>query len=406
MDHVYDLAIIGAGPIGLETALYAAESELDFILLERTEPAAALHRWQDVKMFSPVSMNVSPLGIKATGLTPSDRCLTGGELKRRYFDIIAADQKIAPRLTTGFAVERMSRHTVGKAGLLGDPKRAEHPFVIMGFNADGVEQRFYARCVIDASGVYTNPNWLGNGGLPALGERAHRQRISYDLANLPDTTTVKRRNLVVGAGHSAVTVLQRLDQLAGHDTDVQVTWVTAQATHDAFPVQEDDPLPERKRMNQFARSLMTGNHAHIDHLGGYWVDAIAEQESALQVSLINSDGNQKTVTADHIYALVGYRPDRTMYEELQVHECYASAGPMKHAAALLASDAASDCTASLEASDDIYTNPEPNFYILGAKSYGRTSNFLISKGHDQIAAVFKLITGNPNLDHYRATQTA
>ena len=45
-------------------------------------------------------------------------------------------------------------------------------------------------------------------------------------------------------------------------------------------------------------------------------------------------------------------------------------------------------------------NPEPNYYILGAKSYGRNADFLLPTGFEQIRDVFTLITGNPALDLY------
>ena len=46
-------------------------------------------------------------------------------------------------------------------------------------------------------------------------------------------------------------------------------------------------------------------------------------------------------------------------------------------------------------------NPEPNFYILGAKSYGRNSNFLLRTGFEQVREVFTLITGKADLDLYK-----
>ena len=46
-------------------------------------------------------------------------------------------------------------------------------------------------------------------------------------------------------------------------------------------------------------------------------------------------------------------------------------------------------------------NPEPNFFILGAKSYGRNSNFLLRTGFTQVREVFTLITGKPDLDLYK-----
>jgi hypothetical protein len=43
---------------------------------------------------------------------------------------------------------------------------------------------------------------------------------------------------------------------------------------------------------------------------------------------------------------------------------------------------------------------EPGYYILGAKSYGRDSGFLLRDGFEQIRRVFVQLTGNARLDHY------
>lgn len=47
-------------------------------------------------------------------------------------------------------------------------------------SADG-EERVLARAVVDASGTWTTPNPLGGEGLPAIGERAAADRISYQV---------------------------------------------------------------------------------------------------------------------------------------------------------------------------------------------------------------------------------
>jgi hypothetical protein len=49
-------------------------------------------------------------------------------------------------------------------------------------------------------------------------------------------------------------------------------------------------------------------------------------------------------------------------------------------------------------------NPEPNFYILGMKSYGRASNFLLRTGFEQVREAFTLVLNKPDLDLYRATR--
>src|SRR5205823_9149806 len=97
------------------------------------------------------------------------------------------------------------------------------------------------------------------------------------------------------------------------------------------------------------------------------------------------------LAVDEVVALVGYMPDASIYEQLQVHQCYATAGPMSLAAALLG-EGSGDCLKAGEAlGPETLRNPEPNFFILGAKSFGTNSNFVLRTGHRQIDDVFTLL---------------
>ena len=91
---------------------------------------------------------------------------------------------------------------------------------------------------------------------------------------------------------------------------------------------------------------------------------------------------------DHLVSLTGYRPDASLYSELHVHQCYASDGPMKLAATLLAASApgaaSGDCLKQAAPGPHTLLNPEPNFFILGMKSYGRNSAFLMRVGYEQV----------------------
>jgi hypothetical protein len=65
---------------------------------------------------------------------------------------------------------------------------------------------------------------------------------------------------------------------------------------------------------------------------------------------------------------------------------------MKLSAALLAQDGGGgDCTAVGPLGPDTLVNPEPGFFILGAKSYGRNSQFLLRTGWQQVDDAFGLI---------------
>ena len=95
-----------------------------------------------------------------------------------------------------------------------------------------------------------------------------------------------------------------------------------------------------------------------------------------------------------VLAMVGYRPDTALTQELQVaaqqqldtpqhrtaqvHYCYASEGPMRLAASLLAAGGGGgDCLAQVAGGDDTLVSPEHGVFILGMKSYGRGSAFLL-----------------------------
>ena len=54
------LAVIGAGPIGLETALAALDRGFDVHVFERGEVGAHPLGWGHVRMFTPWGMNVGP----------------------------------------------------------------------------------------------------------------------------------------------------------------------------------------------------------------------------------------------------------------------------------------------------------------------------------------------------------
>ena len=52
----------------------------------------------------------------------------------------------------------------------------------------------------------------------------------------------------------------------------------------------------------------------------------------------------------------------------------------------------SDCLEQTSHGADTLVNPEPGFFILGSKSYGRTTTFLMRLGWEQVDEVFGLLS--------------
>eukprot|EP00966_Prymnesium_polylepis_P152095 3513304-Prymnesium_polylepis.1 len=54
--------------------------------------------------------------------------------------------------------------------------------------------------------------------------------------------------------------------------------------------------------------------------------------------------------------------------------------------------AAGDCLKQAAPGPELLTTPEPRFYVLGSKSYGRSSSFLLMLGHKQVEMVVQMLT--------------
>ena len=406
------MLVLGAGPIGVEAALHAALRGWDVRVLEAGRPAEHLLAWGHIRTFSPWEMNCSVAGLEvlaAQGQRPFDdpgHHPTGRALARDYVVPLTRTPFLLGRVEAGCRVLGVSRDRTLKGDLVGDPMRGLRPFRVLA-SRKGREVLFESDVVIDATGTFGQHRYLGNGGLPAPGELDAGDRIDYR----PVDVTARRREfagksiLLVGGGHSAMTTAVALKSIVSETAPTRVTWAVRTDRQPYFARVPDDPLPERDRLVVEAAAIAAGSARGFTFIPGATIEAIAGAASRarranragrrparggrLRVTLRTPRGEQQ-VAADRILAQVGFQPDRGIYSELQVHECYASAGPMKLAASLLGAGSA-DCLSQPASSAEVLTNPEPGFFILGAKSYGRNSNFLIRTGIEQVKTLLAAI---------------
>jgi cation diffusion facilitator CzcD-associated flavoprotein CzcO len=393
------VAVLGAGPIGLEAALYARSLNLPVTVYERGRVGEHLRRWGHVRLFSPFGMNVTPLG-RSTLLAENSRrdfpadadCVTGREHVARYLEPLAQSAALRDCLRLGAQLVQ-----VGRRGLLKDDmKRDGSPFRLLLRDAKGRETAEEADVVLDCTGTYGQHRWLGDGGIPAAGEARAEPQIAYDLADVLGDKKgdyAGRSVLVVGSGYSAATTVINLAALAEQNGSTWVVWLARGARSQPIKRVASDPLRERDRLALKANTLATRGEGNVEFHPQTAVEAIEwlGADKGFQVTA-RTGGKSKTWEVDRVIANVGYTPDVGLYRELQVHECYASLGPMALAASLL-KHAGGDCLSIPPQGPAVLRNPEPNFFILGAKSYGRNSNFLLRAGFEQVRDAFALITG-------------
>jgi len=391
------IAILGAGPIGLEAALAAAEHGFSFTLYEAgARPAEDVRAWGHVRMFTPWEMNLSDRmrrGLAGAGqpLPAADRCPTGRELLAELMEPLAALPAIAPRLRLDTRVQAVGREGLLKNEEIATPARAARRFRLLLTDPAGREWTESADVVLDATGTSGHPNSLGDGGIPAPGETAASARITRRIPDLEREAAswAGRTVLLAGAGHSAQTAGLALADLAREATGTRVVWALRkdELAGGGYP----DPLPERARLVSRARELAAGASPAVEVRRRVVVESLRPANGGLSVTLRGADGERREVAADRVLSLTGGVGDHELYRQLQVHECYATCGPMKLSAAILGAAAGGDCLAQTTHGVETLTNPEPNFFLLGSKSYGRNNTFLLRVGYDQVEEVFTLL---------------
>ena len=388
------LAIIGAGPVGLEAALAALDAGFDVHMFERGEAGAHPIAWGHVVMFTPWRMNWGPSSLahleRAGWTRPDPEAFPSGlELAERYLEPLAQLPELRSRVHTHAQVVFVGRSGVLKGDMIGKAERGERPFRLLVRDASGRENFLQAFAAIDASGVYGNPNWAGDGGIPARGELYLAPQLSYhvdDVLGLRRERYAGKRTLVIGAGASAATLVTNLATLADQAPGTSAVWATRAEPSRLLQLPED-PLPQRRALYARARALAGGANPAVRHVGGIRVDGFEFNSATHRYRAAFLIGDRPYVEeVDQVLVGAGFGPDNSLYRELQVHECYASRGPMKLSAALLASGA-DDCLTTPAFGAEALENPEPDFWILGHKSYGRNPNFLLETGYRQVADV-------------------
>jgi thioredoxin reductase len=398
------VVIVGAGPIGLEAALYARRLGFDVVVYERGQVGNYWRAWGHIRLFTPFEMNSTPLGRKELAgrdLPDAQEILTGHQHIESYLVPLAASATLRDCIRQETAVVMMGRTDLCKTDLPNSPKRGESRFRLL-LRQGQTEFFDEADIVLDCSGTYAHHRWLGPGGLPALGELAAQQHIAYWL---DDILGPKRNHyagksiLLIGSGYSAATSACLLSTLAESHPEMWVVWLARGARHQPLVRIPNDPLRERDRLAARANNLAARGDGNVEFHSQAQVEAIEWSNQVFRVKARVS-GRERIFEADRLIANVGYMPDLTLTRELQIHTCYASEGPMTLAASLL-KQSTSDCLAIHAGGPSVLKTTEPNYYVLGAKSYGRNSQFLLRTGFEQIRDVFALLTGRPDLDLYK-----
>ena len=439
------VAIIGGGPIGMEAALYGSAAGCDVVLFERGRVADNVRSWGYVRVFTEWKRNRSPLAVRLLAergitLPPEESTSTGDELAA-YVARLAELPQLRGRVCPQSEVLAISRERTLRSDFIGDARRAERPFRLL-VRGPGGERIVHADAVIDASGVYSTPNPVGNGGMFCPGERELQSRIDYAIPDVEGRDRARFENkttLVVGSGHSAASTLRAVGDLLDSAPQTRLVWAVRRDVPEhgnPYTLIPDDPSPTRNALHTRANEL--ARDARVDFHPRTVVDSIAPKGKKLRVTLLASspEGPESTqVLVDNIAAHTGFRPDNSLYSELAIPIHEATGAPLRLGQALVEANHRQGVGLStgyaerpgskseVEAADEpradepqpkvvdkwrfspndpaLLESGEPGFFVLGIKSYGRDAGFLMQNGFRQVRDAYRLLLDDASLDLYQ-----
>ena len=385
------IAIIGAGPVGLAAAAHLTERKLPCIVLEAShQVAASFASVAHVRLFSPWRMNLDAAAVRlleSTGWKAPEAELlpTAGEMCSRYLEPLST--MLADRIEYDARVTAITRRGYDKVRTSG---REAAPFVLRVRSASS-ERELEARAVIDASGTWNTPNWMGADGLPAHGELQHARCIAYgmpDILGHARERYANRRVLVVGAGHSAAGNLIALSQLALQATSTHIVWaVRSDTIPRSLGGGVSDGLAARGQLGTTLREFVTTGKLTL-HLG-FAAEVVTERDGALEVA---GRGGARVSGIDEIIVSTGSRPDWTAAGELRIR-----LDPWLESTERLApliDPNVHSCGSVPPHGHRELEHPEVGFCAVGAKSYGRAPNFLLATGYEQARSVVAALAGD------------
>ena len=149
----------------------------------------------------------------------------------------------------------------------------------------------------------------------------------------------------------------------------------------------DDQLPARGALG--VRAQQAVDSGAVSLLTGFRIERF--ENHAEQVVVVAEDG-RRIDDVDRVVVLTGFRPDLSFLSEVRLDLDPTLQAPRRLAEEVDPNIHSCGTVRATGALD--LAQPEPDFYLLGAKSYGRAPTFLAMTGYEQVRSVVAMIAGD------------
>ena len=389
------VAVIGAGPVGLAAAAELAERGIDFVVLESGGIAgAAISSWGHVRLFSPWRYNLAPAArrlLEADGWTAPDldALPTGADLVDDYLRAAgeAAGARPSDPLRQPSGGDQPPTASTGSAPLGRDTSPVPDP----------ARRRQRAHRPRGHRRVRHLAHPQRAGRLRPARPRRDRRRAVHRLGAarrarrrpgpVRRPAHPRRRRRTLGRQHAARPRAARRRRTRHHGQLGDPhrhpgPHLRRRRTPTRYP-------PAGRSAPGCARSSTPGritpaSPASPSHPSTTTGDTVSRSRAPTAA--------HDSVTVDRIVSATGFRPDHTIAAELRL-DLDPIMGATRALAPLIDPNEHSCGTVPPHGVDEL-AHPEPGYYAVGAKSYGRAPTFLMATGYEQARSVVAALAGD------------
>ena len=149
-------------------------------------------------------------------------------------------------------------------------------------------------------------------------------------------------------------------------------------------------MPARGELGADVRALV--DNGRVTLVTGFAAVALRQENKGIVIEGETTDGPRRIGPVDRIIAATGQRPDLSLTRELRLDldpwlESAKALGP-------LIDPNVHSCGSVPPHGHRELSHPEPGFYTVGIKSYGRAPTFLLLTGYEQVRSIAAAIAGD------------
>lgn len=352
-----DILIIGAGPIGLSIAARLIDRDCSFMIFEKgSQIASSIREWGHVSLFTTweESTDLAVKKLLANNnieLPVENTCPTGSEFVTRYLKPLATLDAIKGNLFTNAEVQSIT---------------AQNETAVAPFRIEYVQRNtpkvIDAKIVIDSSGSWGNFNSI-------TAQDIINSKIYYGIPSIGYISkNYQNKNLaVIGNGHSAMNSILAIQE----NSNSKIDWII-RSEKAKFGLSKVGG--RSSELEQNIADLISSENVRL--INGFDTEKIeVSQDNKYLLSSINK---QTVGPYDYVIANTGARPNYRILNNINIDV---------DSRFLTASKLANKIDPKLHSCDTVsYTFRDTiishqNYYVVGMKSFGTASNFLLSSGY-------------------------